>query len=253
MGSPRVALDTGTDAVFFNNPDLPETHSELTLPMRLGEEIIGALDVQSTEPNAFSREDVNIFSTLADQVSVAIQNAQQFEQTRRALNESEVLARQFVQTGWQQFTKTRNLLGIHHTGAKSSILYGKNGRDKDEGRSSRDDIQVRARGATLSMPIKLRGEVIGSVDVRTPDNRPWDQDELEIVTAIIERAAIAMENARLLAESQKRAAKERTIGEISSKISVQSDINELLKTAAQELSRTLPGAEIAIQFNKDSE
>jgi len=252
-GSPRVALDTGTDAVFFNNPDLPETHSELTLPMRLGEEIIGALDVQSTEPNAFSREDVNIFSTLADQVSVAIQNAQQFEQTRRALNESEVLARQFVQTGWQQFTKTRNLLGIHHTGAKSSILYGKNGRDKDEGRSSRDDIQVRARGATLSMPIKLRGEVIGSVDVRTPDNRPWDQDELEIVTAIIERAAIAMENARLLAESQKRAAKERTIGEISSKISVQSDINELLKTAAQELSRTLPGAEIAIQFNKDSE
>jgi GAF domain-containing protein/HAMP domain-containing protein len=252
-GNPRVALDTGTDAVFFNNPDLQETRSELTLPMSIGEEIIGALDVQSTEPNAFSQEDINILSTLADQVSVAIQNAQQFEQTRRALNESEVLARQFVQTGWEQFTKTRNLLGIHHTGARSSVLYRKNGMDKEENRSGRDDIQSRSRGASLSMPIKLRGEVIGSVDVRTPDNRPWDQDELEIVTAIIERAAIAMENARLLAESQKRAAKERTIGEISSKISVQSDINELLKTAAQELGRTLPGAEIAIQFNKDAE
>ena len=91
------------------------------------------------------------------------------------------------------------------------------------------------------------------MDVRTPDSRPWDQDELDIVTAIIERAAIAMENARLLAESQKRAAKERIIGEISSKISMQSEINELLKTAAQELGRSLPGAEIAIQFNKDSE
>jgi hypothetical protein len=62
-----------------------------------------------------------------------------------------------------------------------------------------------------------------------------------------------MENARLLAESQKRAAKERTIGEISSKISVQSDINELLKTTLRELGRTLSGAEIAIQFNRDTE
>jgi len=63
--------------------------------------------------------------------------------------------------------------------------------------------------------VKLRGEVIGSVDVRSPENRQWDQDELDIVTAIIERSAIAMENARLLVESQKLATKERTIGEIS--------------------------------------
>jgi hypothetical protein len=98
----------------------------------------------------------------------------------------------------------------------------------------------------------LHGEVIGSVDVRTPDNRPWDQDDLDIATAIIERAAIAMENARLLAESQKHAAKERIIGEISSKISTQSEISELLKTAAKELGRHLPSAEIAVQFHKDT-
>ena len=119
--------------------------------------------------------------------------------------------------------------------------------------ASNTPLKRNVRGATLSLPIKLRGEVIGSVDVRTPDNRPWDDDELDIVTAIIERAAIALENARLLAESQKRAAKERIIGEISSKISMKSEINELLKTAVQELGRNLPGAEIAIQFNKDSE
>ena len=251
-GKPRVALDTGADAVFFDNPDLPQTRSEITLPLRVGEEIIGALDVQSTEPNAFSQEDINILSTLADQVSVAIQNAQQFEETRKALNESEVLSRQFVHTGWQQFTKNRNLLGIRHTGARASLLHRRNGKAQNN-----DDFlrtgQVKTRGATLSLPIKLRGEVIGSVDVRTPSNRPWDQDELDIVTAIIERAAIAMENARLLAESQKRAAKERIIGEISAKISMQSEINELLKTAAQELGQNLPGAEIAIQFKKDAE
>jgi GAF domain-containing protein len=95
--------------------------------------------------------------------------------------------------------------------------------------------------------------VIGIVDVHSVDNRKWDQDELDIVTAIIERAAIAMENARLLAESQKRASKERTIGDISAKISAQSNIDQLLKIAAQELSRTLPGADIAIQFNRIQE
>jgi GAF domain-containing protein/HAMP domain-containing protein len=250
-GKPRIALDIGTDAIFFNNPDLPLTRSELALPLSVGQEIIGALDVQSTESNAFSSEDINILSTLADQVSIAIQNAQQFEQTRKALNESELLSRQFIQSGWQQFTKHQNLLGIRHTGARTSLIYKKNGGHED--RSDASPSTMKVRGTSLSLPIKLRGEVIGSIDVHAPDNRPWDQDELDIVTAIIERAAIAMENARLLAESQKRAAKERTIGEIASKISVQSDINELLKTAAQELGRTLPGAEIAIQFNKDTE
>jgi GAF domain-containing protein/HAMP domain-containing protein len=252
-GKPRVALDTGVDAVFFDNPDLPETRSEIALPLRVGDDMIGALDVQSTEPNSFSQEDIHILSTLADQVSIAIQNARQFEETRKVLNESEVLSRQFVQLGWQQFTKNKNLLGIRHTGARASLIHRRNGKEQVDDLFGRNQARPNARGSLLSLPIKLHGEVIGSVDVRTPDNRPWDQDELDIVTAIIERAAIAMENARLLAESQKRAAKERIIGEISAKISMQSEIDELLKTAAQELGQNLPGTEIAIQFNKDSE
>jgi len=251
-GRPRVALNTGADTVFFNNPDLPETHSEITLPLRTGDDMIGALDVQSTEPNAFNQEDINILSTLADQVSIAIQNARQYEETRRALAESQALSKQFVQTGWSRFTQTSKIEGIRHTGAKATLLYKQNGKGKDEDASEKNQLTTRSRGAILSLPLKLRGEIIGSVDVRSPENRQWDQDELDIVTAIIERSAIAMENARLLAESQNLAAKERTIGEISAKISAQSDINELLKTAAQELGRSLPGMEIAIQLKKEA-
>lgn len=250
-GRPRVALDTGADAIYFNNPDLPGTRSEIALPLRAGENIIGVLDVQSTEPNAFSQEDIAILSTLADQVSIAIQNARQNEQTQKALAESEALSRQFVQTGWEQFTKKQNILGVRHTGAKSILLYSRDAKGKNQADQEQDQLKPKGRGAVLSIPIKLRGEVIGSVDVQAPDNRKWDQDEMDIVTAIIERAAIAMENSRLLTESQKRAAKERTIGEISAKISAQSEVEDLLKTAAQELTRTLPGTEIAIQFAKD--
>ncbi len=252
-GKPRVALNTGEDAVFFNNPNLPDTRSEIALPLKIGDEIIGALDVQSTIENAFGQEDINILTTLADQVAIAIQNARQYEETRKALAESVATARQFVQTGWQQFTKSQKIAGIRHTGAKATILYSNNNGDQNESTLQKDQARSKNRGVSLSLPVKLRGEVIGTVDVHSVDNRKWDQDELDIVTAIIERAAIAMENARLLTESQKRASKERTIGDISAKISAQSNIDQLLKIAAQELSRTLPEAYIAIQFSNHEE
>ena len=252
-GKARVALDTGADAVFFNNPDLPETRSEIALPLRLGQEVIGALDVQSRESNAFNDEDINVLGTLADQVSIAIQNARQFEATQKALTESETLTRQFVRTGWQSFTRRENLLGVRHTGAKASLLYAKSkkGKGEEPDSSNREQNRSRARGTSLTLPVKLRGEVIGTVDIRSTTNRQFDQDELDIVTAIIERAAIAMENSRLLEDAQRRAAKERAVGEISAKISMQSDIDGLLKVAAQELNRTLPGTEIAIQVRRE--
>lgn len=252
-GNPRVALDTGADMVYFNNPDLPLTRSEIALPFKVRGQVIGALDVQSKEPNAFAEEDVSILSILSEQVGIAIQNSRQYEETRRALAESEMLSRQFVQQGWQQYTKSTNLAGIRHTGARATLFYSKNGESKDEARSKKDITQDEVRGASLVLPVKLRDEIIGTVNVRAPGNREWDQDELDIVTAIIERAAISLENARLLAESQKRAAKERTIGEISAKISAQSDIDQLLKTAALELGRTLPKASISIQFKREGE
>jgi GAF domain-containing protein/HAMP domain-containing protein len=250
-GKPRVAIDTEVDTAFFNNPDLPNTRSEIALPLHFGEEVIGALDVQSLEPDVFSQEDINILSTLADQVSIAIQNAQQFEQTQNALEEAESLAKQFVQAGWQQFTKSKRLTGVHHTGARSTLLYGKNGTDTQVTTWETAQARTRSRGAFLSLPIKLRGEVIGSVDIHSPDNRPWDQDELDIVTAIIERAAIAMDNARLLEESQRLASKEAKIGEVTAKIGASINMRNVLQTAVEELGRALPGSEVVIQFPTD--
>lgn len=253
-GKPRVALDTGADAVFFNNPFLPETRSEIALPLLAGQEVIGALDVQSAEPNAFGEQDISILSILADQVSIAIQNGIQYEQTQSALAEAESLSRQLVRSGWQEYSKGRKLVGIRHSGARATFLYAKrNGHQADEAKLADDETLSKPRGASLSIPIKLRGEVIGTVDVRAPGNRRWDQDEMDIVSAIIERAALALENARFLEESQKRVAKEQTIGEISAKISAHSTVENLIKTAALELSRSLPGAEVAIHFNRDAE
>ncbi len=90
---PRVALDVGTDAVHFKNPDLPHTRSEMALPLVVGDRLLGALDVQSTEEAAFDREDVAILSLMADQVAVAIENALKFSQEAAILEATSPLYR----------------------------------------------------------------------------------------------------------------------------------------------------------------
>ena len=99
-GNPRIALDVGADAVHFANPDLPETRSEMALPLRIGERIMGALDVQSTEPNAFDDHDILALQTMADQVAVAIENASLIEtEARRAAQRRRIIdiSRQITQ------------------------------------------------------------------------------------------------------------------------------------------------------------
>lgn len=252
-GKPRVALDTGQDAIYFNNPFLPDTHSEIALPLLAGNVVIGALDVQSKGVNAFSDEDVDALSILADQVSVAIQNARQHEETRKALAESEALSRQLAGAQWQEFTQRRKLVGIRHSGARATLLYDRDGKEDSARESSELEAQPKKRTGSISLPITMRGEPIGTVEVRTPSNQSWDKDELDIVSAIIERAALALENARFFEDSQKRAAKERAIGEIAAKISAQNNVEELFRTAVLELRQTIPGAEVSIQINKDDE
>ncbi len=88
-GEARIALDVGEEAVHFQNPDLPETHSEMALPLISRDETLGALTVQSIEQNAFSDEDITLLQTMADQLANAIRNAHFFEEVKQAQEEAE--------------------------------------------------------------------------------------------------------------------------------------------------------------------
>ncbi|MBC7878439.1 MAG: GAF domain-containing protein [Anaerolineales bacterium] len=237
-GQPRIALDVGLDAAYFNNPDLPNTHSEIALPLRIGTEIFGALDVQSTEINAFSLEDVNILSTLADQVSIAIQNARSYQQTSEALAQADAASVQLSGQQWQQYFTKQTVEGYYFDGVNTNTLKSS---DKQ-------------RAHSLAIPLTVRGTRVGILKLSAPDNnRAWTDDEIALAQAAAERTALALENARLLQEAQKRASKERAIGEISAKIGGLVNIENIVQTAIQELGVTMPNTNIAIQFKKDQE
>ncbi len=251
-GKPRIALDVGDDAVFFNNPDLPATRSEMALPLKAGSQIIGALDVQSVEPNAFSQEDIDILSTLADQVSIAIQNSRLFESTQKALADAEATARKNIREQWSQVTK-RQLAGYKYTVVGSHpIDHDLENKEVEQAlQSGKLHLDEDKDVSGLAVPIILRGEIIGVLNVRTPRGKKWKRNELDVVQAVADRVAISAENARLLEESQKRAVIEQTIGEISSKIGSSINLRNVLQTAVEEMGRIIPGSEVTIQLQQD--
>ncbi len=104
-GQPRIALDVGTDAVHFDTAELPQTRSEMAAPLRLGDTMIGALDVQSTEEAAFGGEDIAALTALADQIAIAIENARLFQQAQRAVGQAEAAQKRYLQSAWTEFVR----------------------------------------------------------------------------------------------------------------------------------------------------
>lgn len=251
-GLPRIALDTGADAIFFNNPDLPDTRSEIALPLlRQGREIMGILDVQSREPNAFNQEDVRILSTLADQVAIAIENARLFEQTQSAIQEAESFYRKDLKEGWSRFARSQQISGIQRRNLKTNILSEpvEIPGAFEAIRSGRAYKRIETNAASLiTVPMKLRGEVVGVLNIKAGSDRNWNEDEMDIINAIVERAALSIENARLLEESRKVAEREHAIGEISTKISAGTEIETILRTAVRELGARISGAQVTVEI-----
>jgi GAF domain-containing protein/HAMP domain-containing protein len=252
-GNARIALDTGLDAVYFDNPDLPDTHSEIALPLKSSGRVIGVLDVQSTEPSAFTTEDLTSLSVLADQVSIAIENTRQFEATQKSLEQTEATYRQYVRHQWARLTREESLAGYRYISGSSSRLetpmdLGDVHAVVAEGKIYQGEGGKSKGAAELAVPVKLRGEVIGVLSISTAGKTRWTDDDIDIVEAVAERLALSFENARLFQATTNRAERERVISEIASKISGNLRMDSLLRTTAQELSQAMNGSEVLIQL-----
>lgn len=250
-GEPRIALDVGTDSVYFNNPDLPNTRSEMAIPLRVGREVIGSLDVQSTEKNAFAGGDIDVLTTLADQIAIAIENARLFGETKKALDDSRVMFERYTQQEWNSFAKQAKTRGFFFDGKHVVPLDNNVRGEAIKAVTQTGSLSREKTSGIVVIPIKLRGQTIGVLDVRSKNGqRPWKPDEIAMLEAAAERAALALENARLIESAQRRAARERAIGDISTRIGAVSNLESILQTAVEELGRKIGGAaEVTLEIN----
>jgi len=236
----RIALDVGQDAVYFNNPDLPQTRSEAALPLMVREHVIGVLDVQSPQIEAFNSEDIETLQVLADQIALAIENAQLFDENRQALNELQSLYGTQVRQAWQGRLEERSITYVYDRLGVQPALPNAITIEPD----SNDDQYL------VEVPIELRGWQLGMLQLKRDQNQaPWTRQDRELLQDAAHQIALALENARLLETVQRNAYHEQVIGQIASKAQSSLVLENVMKTAVQEIGQAIQAARVQIRLH----
>ena len=225
----RIVLDVGNDAIFFNNPDLPMTRSEVALPLLVRNRVLGVLDIQSDQPEIFHLEDIDVLQTLADQIAIAIENARLLGETQAALMQLEAVSIVRTRDAWAKKLEDQNHVFTY------------------------TPLGVRAEGAPhqpgsnkVKTAITLRGQEIGSLSLTRKDNADWHKIDEELIEDVAYQIGMAVDNLRLLEDAQQRAKQEQTIGELATRFSQSLDIDSLLQTAARELGQMPDVSEVSV-------
>jgi GAF domain-containing protein/HAMP domain-containing protein len=255
-GEARIELDVGEEAVRFDNPLLPETRSEMALPLRSRGRVIGAMTVQSVEEAAFDETDVAVMQTMADQVAVAIDNAQLFAEAQAALEKMEATYQRYLRQGWAEYTPTRAVSGYQQTDAGMRPLGDDALPKVQQAMTQKSPVIWSGDGqlapSALVVPIVLRGQPIGALGFTDEKGkRQWSADNIALAKAISEQLALAAENLRLVDESQRRAAREQLTSEVTARMRETLDMEAVLKTATNEIYQALGLGEIVIRLAVD--
>lgn len=297
MGQARVAVDVGAEPVRFDNPLLPDTRSEMALPLMIGERVLGALDLQSTEAAAFSEDDIAALQLVADQVAVAVDNALKFSEEARLLEATSPLYRtshrlaaattvqevseailftvaeteadgcSVAQFHWGPDGKVAAVESLgrweRSSSTQESVAPGptawhkllplplltqltttedilQHGRISEDGRVQLAQLDIHA---LVAVPLRIasasRGQGFLLIERQTPGD--FSAMTLRLYEALAQQAAVALERARLLQESQQQAWREHYIRDIGDQIASSLDLEQLIETTVAELG-TMIGA-----------
>ncbi|MGZ9234896.1 MAG: GAF domain-containing protein [Anaerolineales bacterium] len=232
---PRVALDVGPDAVFFNNPDLPMTRSELSLPLLVRNKVLGVLDIHSDKPQAFNVEDIDVLQALSDQVAIAIENARLMDETQAAIAQLETLSSVRTREAWSQKLRERDRVFTYTPlGLRAEKLVQEN--DK-----------------TISASIMLRGQKIGTIAIARKNDATWSKLDKDLIEEVAGQVGLAVDNIRLLEEATQRAKQEQTVGKLAARFSQSLDLDTLLQTAARELGQLPDISEVSVFIGQESD
>jgi len=212
-GLPRFAFDVDEDAVWFNNLDLPETKSEIALPLTSVSGVFGVLDIQTQETVAFDEQDVEVLRVLADNVAIAIENTRLLSETRVALARLERYQEQDAVRAWQQALARRNMqVGFTYQSGlvqplDSIVAYDKLGIGSSVAVSTTDTAMHRLT-ATISVGERPAGQLVFE------RSTPWSDETVQLVESVVTQLDMALNNARLLEETRLRASQEAARSEI---------------------------------------
>ncbi len=224
--------DVSKDKNWRSNPLLPRTKGEMAVPIKMGDRILGVLDVQSDRPGALTEDDKLVLEGLCGQIAIAIETTNLRQEMEARLYELSMLQRQFSREGWSEFKKSRKQLhgySFSQNGVQPlpNVALLQNG----NGRSDNNAEEL------FQAPLAVRGEKIGRLGVKADEKRPLTEDERTFIQAITDEIAEALEAARLLEQTQdalseqERLAQEmETVAQVSTAAATILEVDTLLKT-----------------------
>jgi GAF domain-containing protein len=236
-----MTLEVEQDKSYYKNPLLPETKSEIALPLKVGNEIIGVLDVQSQYSGAFQDSDLYVLQILADLVAVSIHNAKLTQDIQESLDELENLYGEYSHRSWKKF-KTPEM--IH------GYVYDHSGVHPIREEQSGEYVSLHTDEPSIDIPLTIRGEVIGSLTV-FPGENLFSTDDISLLEDVGKRISQSMESARLFTETQQRASNERLVRQASSRMRETLDIENVLRTAVDDIYNTLNLSQLSIHLQPE--
>ncbi len=217
-GEPVLASDTRYADFWMPNPLLPKTRAELAVPVSFGDQVVGAIDVQDTEPDTFDEPTIAALQTIADQLAVALRNAQLFEEKESLLSASLQLTQTLTQDSWNDYT-------TQQTQSDRAVGFQYDLKDVRPFDAPPDDG---GDGQGLSMPIALRGTIIGDLMAELPENQELSDEQRQLVGQVLERVALALENARLFEQTQLSLSETNRLYRASQSVAAADTVQELV-------------------------
>jgi GAF domain-containing protein/HAMP domain-containing protein len=248
-----VARDTAMSETHRKNEFLPETRAELAIPLRTGDRVIGALDVQSKESDSFDGDQIGVFQTMGDQIAVAIENARLYQDSLRQLEALRVTHQQTTGLAWREYMNFRRQQTL--ASQSGAPAMGDTRSLRDQAILTEEAVvgeETERTTIPFAVPIQLRGRTLGAVEWELPTDE-FSADKLLLAQELVNRLAISLDNARLFQESNRAINRERIVNEIAAHLTGQTDIDEILQTAVREVGRALGAPQVNINLKLSEE
>jgi sensor domain CHASE-containing protein/GAF domain-containing protein len=213
-------------------PHLPSTRSTLDIPLIAGHQVIGILSLHSNIPNNFDDGDIAVLEGIANSLATGLENVRRYQEVEGNLEKIRTLHNQYLGEAWSETAKAAGGLSYTYENEKPYELVGQTHR--------------------VDVPIELRDKIIGRL-VLEIDRSNLSSEEMDMVESIATETAVALENTRLLEETQRRAEREQFLADISNKVRASSDVESILRTAILELGRSLKASEGLIRLESGEE
>lgn len=270
-GQPIVVNDVRASTVFHPNELLPDTRAEVAIPLMIGDAVLGALDVQSTKPNEFLPEEVSALQVIANQLAGFIEKTRLvtelqkrsaehealLEDAQANLRQIEELNRRLTREGWTDYLHSHRALGtvgytLQGQRIEPDASWTAPMRQAFSGERSviiRQDQQAHI----AAVPLRIRGEVVGVLEIERDGSRPWTDTDLEMVETLVDRLGLAVENARLYEQASLAAEREHVVNRIAQDVQEAESIDEVLQSALAELSTVLGASRGVVQISPKGE